>query len=94
MPRVVVSPLARLDLEEIVAYVRARNKAGAARVRHDLRQSFKMLRRHPQAGESCDHFGVGMRHFPVGNYVVFYRYVKDVEIVRVIHGAQNWAVLF
>jgi toxin ParE1/3/4 len=32
--------------------------------------------------------GGGMRHFPVGNYLVPYREIADaIEIVRVVHGA-------
>jgi toxin ParE1/3/4 len=37
----------------------------------------------------------GLRSFPVGNYVVFYRIVPEgIELVRVLHGARDLRRLF
>jgi toxin ParE1/3/4 len=36
-----------------------------------------------------------LRSFPVKNYVIFYRPLEDgIEIVRVLHGAQDLPPLF
>ncbi|MFM6138177.1 MAG: type II toxin-antitoxin system RelE/ParE family toxin [Cuspidothrix sp.] len=36
-----------------------------------------------------------MRYFPVGNYLILYREIKDgIEIVRVVHGARHLPDVF
>ena len=49
----------------------------------------------PLAGRARDEFGVGLRSFPVENYVAFYRVNKGaVEIIRIIHGARDLGTIF
>jgi toxin ParE1/3/4 len=42
-------------------------------------------------GRSRAKIVAGMRSFPVGSYLIFYRVQTptEVEIVRVVHGARN-----
>jgi toxin ParE1/3/4 len=41
-------------------------------------------------GANRDRLGSGLRSFPVGNYLVFYRTVPDgIELVRLLHGARD-----
>lgn len=54
-----------------------------------------MLRRQPLIGEPREELGPGCRSFPVGNYVIVYEAtLEQVHILRVIHGARNFDVIF
>jgi toxin ParE1/3/4 len=37
----------------------------------------------------------GLRSFPIGNYVVFYREIKDgVDIIRILRGSRDIEAIF
>jgi len=42
----------------------------------------------------CDEVAVGLRYFVVGSYVVFYRVENQIEIARILHGAQDFEPFF
>ena len=91
MAHVIYAPEADDDLEGIVAYI-ARDKPNAARDwLARLRQTCNTLAENPEVGEARDGFGVpGCRSFSVGNYVVFFRAIKNgIEVARVIHGSRD-----
>lgn len=49
----------------------------------------------PTMAPRCEELGRGLRNFPVGRVVVFYRPRDDgIEVIRVIHGARNLEDLF
>ena len=49
-----------------------------------------MLADHPQSGRARTELGEGLRSFPVGRVVIFYRAIPGgVEITRVLDGAQE-----
>jgi toxin ParE1/3/4 len=53
-----------------------------------LASSRRMARLHPELSE-------GLRGFPVGDYLVFYREAEGgIEIVRVLHSSRDIAALF
>jgi toxin ParE1/3/4 len=53
-------------------------------------QKFQALAGHPNPGRSRDELEEGLRSFPVGKYVIFYRAIPEgVEIVRVLHGSRD-----
>lgn len=45
----------------------------------------------PKAGMVAGDFGEGMRKFPAGNYIIYYRVYRSrgIEILHVFHGARN-----
>ena len=48
-----------------------------------------MLAKNPGIGQSRPDISPELRYFPVGNYLILYREIKDgIEIVRVVHGAR------
>ncbi len=57
---------------------------------------FVFLAGFPYAGRSRDRdFGVGMRSFPVGEYVIVYCVEgEDILILRVVHGKRQIEGLF
>jgi len=61
----------------------------------DLNDKFSLLASFPQMGRSREDLGAELRSFPVKNYLVIYRPVKErIEIVRVVHTARDLKALF
>jgi toxin ParE1/3/4 len=54
-----------------------------------------MLAKYPEAGRERPEIAAGLRSFPIGKYVLFYRPIHDgVEIVRVLHGSRDIDSIF
>lgn len=80
---------AEQDLLEIWSYVADHNIAAADRLLDMLEQKFTHLAEMPGTGAFRRDVGDGMRHFPVGRYLILYRDIPDgIEVVRVVHGAR------
>ncbi len=86
-----VSPAAESDLDDIWLYIaRESSIETAERVIANLTERFYLLTRHPQAGRRRDDLRPGVRSFPVGRHVIFYRLFEDeVVILRVIDGRRE-----
>lgn len=91
MPRYTLTPQAKQDVREIVAYVRKRSRQGAKRVSSELTFGFKRLAEFPEIGhvrEDVDDPSV--RFWSVFDYLIVYRpSSRPLEILRVIHGARD-----
>jgi toxin ParE1/3/4 len=95
MPIIIKRPRARSDLSEIWDYIAADNEARADAFVDLIDQKFQTLASHPHLGRSRDELEEGLRSFPVGKYVVFYRVIPvGVEIVRVLHGSRDLNATF
>ena len=54
-----------------------------------------MIADSPMIGRTREELAPGLRSFPVGNHVIFYRSVKNgIEVIRVLHGARDIEFLF
>ncbi len=90
MNRLIVTPHAAADLEEIGDYIALDNPAAAMRTIERLEEISILLRDNPRVGAMRDDIAKGMRSFPVGSYLILFRSLDDgVEIVRYVHGAQQ-----
>lgn len=90
MSRLVITPRAVADLEDIGDYIALDNPAAAARTIDHLEEVSILLSEHPRIGILRDDIAKGVRVFPVGNYLVLFRTLADgVEIVRYVHGARQ-----
>ena len=92
MSRYRVAPAARDDLKRISRYiaVQMQSPQGAKRLRARFLHDFRRLARNPLMGQSCPELGENLRLWSVGNYVVFYvPQVDGIDIVQVVHGAQD-----
>ena len=95
MSRAYFSPLSRRDLHEIFDYIAPKNPSAAAALIQQLKARCKQIAKSPRIGAPREDLAAGLRCFPVGSYVVFYRPVEaDVEIVRIVHGARDQGRLF
>jgi toxin ParE1/3/4 len=68
----------------------------ADRLIGSISDRFFRLASHPHLGRARDEdLRPGLRTFPVGEYVIFYRIEdEDVVILRVLRGSRNIAALF
>jgi toxin ParE1/3/4 len=86
-PRLRRTARAEDDLIEIWAYIARDNPAAADRLLNVLDNKSRMVAGNPQMGMARDDIAKGVRHFPVGNYLILYRDIGDgVEVVRYVHG--------
>ena len=95
MPRIIRAPQAEEDLFEIGLYIARDNPVAADRLLDTIEQKLDLLARQPMVGSDCSYLAEGLRRFPIGNYVVYYRPFPDgIEVVRVLHGARDADSLF
>jgi toxin ParE1/3/4 len=95
MPVILKRPRAQSDLVEIWDYIADDSEARADAFLDRIDQKFRTLAQRPGLGRARDELAEGLRSFPVGRYVVFYRPLPEgVEIVRVLHGARDLTAAF
>jgi toxin ParE1/3/4 len=92
MARVVRTRLSRGDLKEIGRYIarESQSRDVALRFLDVIAKRCATYARNPLLSEACPELGADVRRFPVGNYVVFYRPIRNgIEMLRVIHAARD-----
>lgn len=95
MPVIIKLPRAKSDLVEIWGYIADDSEARADAFVDMIDQKLSALASKPGMGRARDEIAEGIRSFPVGRYVIFYRPVPEgVEIIRVLHGSRDIEALF
>jgi toxin ParE1/3/4 len=90
-----VSEGARSDLDDIWSYIAQDNIEAVDKLIRVIIFRFPKLAEMPLIGRSREELSLGLRSFPVGRYIIFYRPLKNtIEIVRVLHGARDFPPLF
>ena len=89
--RIVFSARAIRDLDAIGDYVAARsNEERAEWFLRSVDEKILLHANIPLGGQLRDALRPGMRSFPVGNYVVFYRPLKDgIRVLRILHASRD-----
>jgi toxin ParE1/3/4 len=92
MKRIRVSALAERDLDDI--WYRIAKQSGSIDIANSVIDSitaaFPLLARNPEAGRKRDEIGQGIRCFPVGKYIIYYRGVAScILIARILHGMRD-----
>ena len=78
------------DVRDIWLYIATDNIDAADKLIDHLTHLYEQLASNPDMGPSQDKYRKGLRCFPVGNYIIFYRSIDDgIEIYRVLHGARH-----
>ena len=78
------------DLLEIWTCVADENADAADALLDEIDAVCATLAQTPLGGRAREELAPGVRSFPVGNYVVFYRPDKTgVTVIRVLHGARD-----
>lgn len=95
MAKYMISRQAERDIYEILLYIAKDNIDAALDLNGRLIEIFKMLADNQEAGRERPELIEGLRSFPEGNYVIFYRrWAGNIAIVRVLHGARDLDELF
>ena len=90
MARVIQSHDADFDLLEIWTHIARHRLDAADRLAERFDEVFHLLAASPHIGRAVEWLLPGLRRFPVGEYLVFFKPDEDgVRIVRVIHGARD-----
>lgn len=60
-----------------------------------IEEKLQLLARNPGLGRKRDELLPGLQSFPIGNYVVFYREIKDgIDVIRVLRGSRDIEAIF
>ena len=96
MSRIWLSREARRDLDEIWLYVAQHQSLEAAdRLIDSITERFPLLASRPGIGRRREEIDSGVRSFPVGNYVIYYRRRRGgLRISRVLHGTRDVGTVF
>jgi len=90
-----ITPLAAQDLEEIGDYIAQDNPLRAVEFLTELQAHCETIRRNPEGYRLRQEFSETMRSCSHGNYVIFYESdVKEVTIVRILHGGRDLQKIF
>jgi toxin ParE1/3/4 len=81
------------DLDEIFFYwARRANVNVADRLIDRITERFWLLADFPDIGRKADDLAPGVRCFPAGKYLIYYRKTsRKIEILHVFHGARDQA---
>lgn len=95
MPSIVQRPRALADLAEIWDYIADDSEERADAFIDLLDRKIHALARRPTIGREREELAEGLRSFPVGRYIIFYRVIpKGIEIIRVLHGSRDLESIF
>lgn len=84
------APAADVDLLELWSYMSPNGLDAADEFLDRFEKSLELLAERPFAGRAREEPAPGLRSFPVGTYLVFYRVQADVaQIVRVRNAARD-----
>jgi len=89
--RLRISRKARRELDAIFAYWAARAGVEVAdRLVDAIVTHFSLLLEFPGVGRRCEDIARGVRCFPAGKYLVYYRKTRGaIDILHVFHGARD-----
>lgn len=84
---------ARRDLQEIADFWTAKaGEVSALRVLNRVVETIVILAEQPKAGVAAENFGSGVRKFPAGKYMIYYRAQgMKIDVLHVFHGARDQA---
>ena len=95
MKQIRVSASAGADLDEIWFYIAQDDVGAADKLIQGVVSRFPRLATMPEPGRRREELSPGLRSFPVGRYIIFYRPMENgVEIARMLHGARDLPPLF
>jgi toxin ParE1/3/4 len=89
------SPRASSDLIEIRNYIADDSVASADASVDQLYKTIQVLANQSLSGRRREELAPGIRSFPFGRYMIFYRARRNrTEIIRVLHGSRNIQAIF
>jgi toxin ParE1/3/4 len=90
MPVITKRPRAATDLAEIWDYIANDSETHADSFIETIDQKLHTIAEQPHIGRPRDELETGVRSFPIGQYIIFYRPIPNgIDIIRVLHGARD-----
>jgi toxin ParE1/3/4 len=90
----VLQPLAVRDIVEAAKYIAQDNAVAARRWRQEILAACEAIDKVPCIGHIPKGLPAGIRVFPKGSYLIFYRVTPvGVSVIRVLHAARDWPKL-
>lgn len=90
MPHIFTRPRAEADVLEIWRDMAQDRPTNADRLLERIRDALSRLAAMPLMGQARCDLAPGLRLFPVGKYLMFFRPVQDgMEVIRVLHGKRH-----
>lgn len=88
--RITRKPQARLDLLDIWTFIAEDNEGAADRTLDRIENALRSIAENPQMGRARSELRPGVRSFPVGSYILFYRVLGDtIDVVRVLNSFRD-----
>lgn len=95
MLRILKSPEAENDLDEIWLYIAQDNPFYADKLLDEIEEASLKLAQFAHMGRNRDELHFGLQSFPVGMYLIFYMPISGgINIIRVLHGMRDIDALF
>jgi toxin ParE1/3/4 len=83
------------DINEILAFIASDNFDASLAFYDRLINLFETLGSNPKVGRERSDLNQGLRVFPFGNFLIFYRvWAGQVAIARVLHSARDLDEIF
>ncbi|MEW6363025.1 MAG: type II toxin-antitoxin system RelE/ParE family toxin [Acidobacteriota bacterium] len=93
--QVLITREAETDLVELWVHIAGRSFRAADNYVNLIRRRCSALARTRGLGRLREELAPGLRSFPVGNHVVFYRPAEyGIQVIRVLHGARDIDAIF
>ena len=91
-----VTQLAKRDLDEIFHYwARRASLEVADRIIDRIADRFWLLGEHPDAGRRSEDIAAGVKSFPAGKYLIYYRNTRQgTDILHIFRGARDQLTAF
>ena len=95
MSGLVITPRAREDLLDIWDFIARDSLSMADAFIEKIHGKLVTLAISPNIGRPRDNLGDGVRSFPLGRYVIFYRSLPgQTTIIRVLHSSRDIPTVF
>lgn len=95
MARLLFRPSAKADLREITEYIEDTSPGRGFAFVDRIKETCTHYAENPLMGRDRSELSEGLRGFPLGNYIVLYRPLRDgIAVVRVVHAARDIRRLF
>lgn len=90
MTKPIITREAEEDIDEILAFISLDNFDASVAFYERLVDQLGMLADNPKASRERPEISDGVRSFPFGSYVIFYRmWAGEVAVTRIVHGARD-----
>ena len=93
--KLVISDEAVTDLIDLWTYIAEDSPERADQFVEQIQEKCETLAETPMMGRERSELLPGMRSFPIGRYLIFYRIVEEtLQVVRVLSGYRDLDALF